>query len=566
MNARKHHIANVVATGVVVILLVSTALFWARWLCRIGRDRLLPQSARIAMVDLSPLLEPVAGDPNRAAPLRIGARIPQNSPLLVGLGIRQYLESRLPTGPSSPIYRWELQGPDGLCRYYDSSLGQIVSKGKEISRRADGTTTVQSFSYFAGPEGVGETSEEKLGRFLAPIADRLATQPQIVYDRAVRRFYAIDWSRGVVRKGPELANNGMHEPVQIRVLLRNPDKIPLISVPTSPREDRLNKVLSLPTYFPGTGSVAILDASGRIDLLDPGTLEFTGVAGRLPKPMAVLGALRPTRPQDVIAYEVSPFNILRGDGSEEWRYGGCAVAALSREGIDLRLEVYDANGSLFGLDETGVPRYVEAAHARGATKGSVASVWAAYFYLPGAQTLTLAQFTLENLHPPVFLLLSYLAAPHLDARAGYRSLFLLPDSFVAMRARDVDSGVVARPASALLLACPALLFVLLLAWFVTRDAARMGLSKDARAAWIAGTVIFGLPAYIAYRLTRPKVALVTCANCGLGRRPDMDKCHRCGSSWVVPELTPPAWRVLGEPEQAEESSPSPAQQASSQAQ
>jgi hypothetical protein len=24
----------------------------------------------------------------------------------------------------------------------------------------------------------------------------------------------------------------------------------------------------------------------------------------------------------------------------------------------------------------------------------------------------------------------------------------------------------------------------------------------------------------------------------------MDKCHRCGSPWHVPELTPPAWRVV----------------------
>jgi uncharacterized OB-fold protein len=38
--------------------------------------------------------------------------------------------------------------------------------------------------------------------------------------------------------------------------------------------------------------------------------------------------------------------------------------------------------------------------------------------------------------------------------------------------------------------------------------------------------------------------LVTCANCGRMRRPDMEKCHRCGSKWYVPELIPPTWRVL----------------------
>ena len=82
----------------------------------------------------------------------------------------------------------------------------------------------------------------------------------------------------------------------------------------------------------------------------------------------------------------------------------------------------------------------------------------------------------------------------------------------------------------------------------------MGLSKQERTLWTLGAFALGLPAYITYRLTRPKVTLVTCANCGKSRRPDMDKCHRCGSPWVVPELTPPAWRVLGEPEPAEENS------------
>jgi hypothetical protein len=113
---------------------------------------------------------------------------------------------------------------------------------------------------------------------------------------------------------------------------------------------------------------------------------------------------------------------------------------------------------------------------------------------------------------------------------------------------------------------PAFLLSLLLAWRVTHDGARLGLSKNARAAWVAGTVAFGLPAYITYRLTRPKVALVTCANCGLGRRPDREKCQRCGSPWGVPELVPPAWRVLGEQEPAEESTPAPVPQAKLQSQ
>lgn len=197
---------------------------------------------------------------------------------------------------------------------------------------------------------------------------------------------------------------------------------------------------------------------------------------------------------------------------------------------------------------------------------SISSPEAAYFRLPGAYGLTLAQYALESLHPPVLQFLTYFGAPHFEATAGYRSLFLLPDSFLAMKARAKEGRPVEEFFASVVFMIPALILVLLLAWRVDRDGGRLGLSKNARTAWVAGTVIFGLPAYITYRLTGPKATLVTCVNCGLGRRPDMDKCHHCGSPWVVPELTPPAWRVPGEQEQAEENPFSREPQADSQVQ
>ena len=76
---------------------------------------------------------------------------------------------------------------------------------------------------------------------------------------------------------------------------------------------------------------------------------------------------------------------------------------------------------------------------------------------------------------------------------------------------------------------------------------------------LLGTFALGLPGYLTYRLTRPKITLVTCRNCGLGRRPDREKCHHCGSLWHVPELIPPAWRVVEEGNWGvEESQPGPA--------
>jgi ribosomal protein L32 len=82
-----------------------------------------------------------------------------------------------------------------------------------------------------------------------------------------------------------------------------------------------------------------------------------------------------------------------------------------------------------------------------------------------------------------------------------------------------------------------------LAFRIRKDAVLIGLSGAAKKWWFIGTIAFALPAYITYRMTRPKETLVSCQNCGKMRRPDMETCHHCGSKWEVPELTPPNWRI-----------------------
>jgi hypothetical protein len=479
---------------------------------------------------------------------------------LLGLGAVQYIERHLPGGPGSDVYRWNSQ-PDGISVYYDRSLGLIVYQGLESpGQRAAGKPVWRWFTCYAGPEGIGRQPEEKLGRFSSPVADGSMLHPQIVYDPALRRFFAIEWSEQKLRQGPQLLPNDTHEPVQIRTLQRFPVSLDLVPH-AAPQETQGEKSVLLGAFFSTEDRLLVLDRSGRVDLLDSETLTFAGVAGRLGSPAPLFGFPHPTRPDDVISYTVSPIGISRGTAGQGRTYAGCAVATISREATGLRLDVYDANGQSVGGDDMGFRPYAETADGKITRGKSIPSTKAVYSYLPGAEVLTIAKWTLENLHPPVFLLASYLAGSHLTATAGYRSLFLLPDSFVAMSARDAHAGRVKRSSRAFLLANPAFLLSLVLAWRLTRDGTRSGLSKNTRAAWVVGTVLFGLPAYITYRLTRPKVTLVTCANCGAGRRPDGEKCHRCGSPWVVPELVPPAWRVLGEPEEAEESSASEARQA-----
>jgi hypothetical protein len=161
------------------------------------------------------------------------------------------------------------------------------------------------------------------------------------------------------------------------------------------------------------------------------------------------------------------------------------------------------------------------------------------------------KYLVETIHPPILSLGSFYTAYSFEAVSGHRALFLLPNSFIAIQGRN-DYGIfITRLLAALWFLLPSMIFSIWLSIRVNKDAIVVGLSDNVRLYWIFGTVAFGLAAYITYKLTRPKITLVTCQNCGLMRRPDMDKCHRCKSDWLVPELTPPAWRVLNGAQQPE---------------
>ncbi len=568
MQARRYHLINIVAVGVVTTVLLLTGLFWARSVCGTVRHNWLFHAVPEVRVNLSPLLPwKQEGDPNLIAPYLVTARPVADAPLIAGLGAAQYVRSRMPGGSESYVYCWILE-PDGERIYFDRTLGQIVCQGTNKVTSADGRVALSPFTYYAGPQGVARVSEEKLGRFVDPIVALYRLRPWIVYDRGPARFFAVDWMKQTVKQGPELPKEGTYHPVQIGALGKNADALRTMFMPGAVRDDvkghdRSPNVMIGPMGM--TNSTPVLDASGRVDLLNVDTLELTATPMRLPAAVSLYAEYRAMTPKDLAAYSVQPISIYSPTRGAEptWSSLGCVAASLSRDTTSVRLEVFDPNGQIVAHEETKVPQYLWTHSGGIARQTPIPSPEAAYFRLPGAYGLTLAKLALESLHPPVFLLLSYFPASQFEATAGYRSLLLLPDSFVAMKARDKQGRPIEEFFISMIFAIPALILALVLAWRVDRDGGRLGLSKNARTAWIVGTVVFGLPAYLTYHLTRPKVTLVTCANCGLGRRPDLDKCQRCGSPWSVPELTLPAWRVVGMP--AEDSLPSQAQQASPQA-
>lgn len=216
-------------------------------------------------------------------------------------------------------------------------------------------------------------------------------------------------------------------------------------------------------------------------------------------------------------------------------YKGALVSCLSRDGTMMALAVFNKKGNEIRRWNT---KSVQHGTVFSSRRGSSS------FEAPWASSLVIGEYLAENLHPPILSVLTYFTADSFEAGSGQRALFILPNSFMAMLARDTGMKVIEKIIMSILIILPSIIISLFLAWLIRKDAKRVGISEKAKLFWIVGTISFGLAGYITYRLIRPKTALVTCQNCGKPRRPDMDRCHRCKSKWHVPELIPPAWRVV----------------------
>jgi hypothetical protein len=413
-----------------------------------------------------------------------------------------------------------------------------------------------------GPEGISETADKILGRFIAPITDSTSWgwPRRTVYDKKLRRFFAVDFDNRTVVKGPQLSKDDAHKPIQIGYLHKNnlsrldwgPPNIRLSEEDAKKRGFTIdpNRPKPLPPPPGGTPGwiipivrksfeyttyagkyLLVLDETGRIDLLDRKTLEFAGTAGFLPRPQ--FSSIESATEADLLGYHANPLAF-----TTDKKYRGMYVAGINREGTALALAVYDEKGKRIKTSHTSFTKQIMR------QRHVIPSRKAAFFEAPWAPASTIGKYLAENLHPPLLSLVSYFTADSFEATAGHRALFILPNSFIGMKGRDINQNIGARFYAALLIILPSIILAILLAWRVSKDALTVGLSENAKLYWMLGTLAFGLTAYITYRLTRPKITLVTCQNCGNPRRPDMDKCHRCGSKWRVPELIPPAWRVI----------------------
>ena len=532
MKTENKYAIRCLASGFIVLTLFVVLTFWLRWVCMARQSDWSDSGHQYYTIHLSPLpIVPseIESDPN----------IVRHSDLLVGFR-RGYIQGfktvgLLPAaafgslaGLNSDVYEWEPphQGSLGSWLYFDRKLGLIVYSAVERAFDPNGNSNTITRRY-AGPEGMAKTADKSLGRFESPIASGLWPGTYI-YDAKLRRFFRLNWRGQQVTKGPELNKDDAHRPIQIEGMLGKSGGCLYIS-PQPPMREIGTKANGDPNLVPAVNlsswggpdaPIPILDASGRIDMLDPKTLTITAVAGSLPSIKGPFDSIERSAVQGLFAYQVMPLWLWTAEprNNRALQYLGCVVAAINRDATEYSIQVFHSNGNPIG-EKTG-------------------SIIRPY---PGFAT---TKYLLENLHPPVLSMLSEITAPYIEARTGARGLFVLPNSFIAMRGRTPDELYVTTILAGLGMILPSLLLAVILAWLVGRDARLFGFSKNARTLWILSVALFGIPACITYLLMRPRTVLVTCKNCGKPRRPDMERCHRCNSPWDVPELNPPTWRVF----------------------
>jgi hypothetical protein len=598
MNKQSEKLIKVIATGIIVLILFSLALFWGRLFCNFTLLSNVPESSLRIVIRPSGL---VAGEPHPqqvqsepeylkryAQPNEPNFRYSQmNAQISRGFGPSKSIGTFWDIVDESiksiyvkdnKIYYWHSEKENNyVC--LDKSSGLIIRRHTFSGTEPNDEEISGQDELFAGPNGISRTVDSSLGRFYNPIVTggwwgRGDPNRIGLYDKVARRFYIIDFVEGSVSKGLQLAKEDSREPIAIGRIDKNIDtfsdiiwrapeiwkadenaaKSPEEQMDVSPGEWKQREAI-LPGnfqlseryiyrgWFDWTCTfIPVLDKTGLVYIYNSKEQSLTR-CGYLPQPQQSpfeAEQLNETaNPRDVLDYQVwpvyavlkSPLATNKPEKIVDVKYLGMCVASISRGGTAMTAAIFDPNGKLAYRGDTK-------------TKEGRSSAEAVYDGAPRSSFWTSILILLENLQPAVFELASYLCADCFEASAGHRALFILPNSFLGMLSRaDTQDSILGKQAGAFLLMAPSLILSVWLALRVRKNAEVIGLSGTAKKWWLIGTIAFGLPAYITYRLTRPKETLVTCANCGKMRRPDMEKCHRCGAGWKIPEMTPPNWRI-----------------------
>jgi hypothetical protein len=376
MKPSRDYLIKVLTAGFIVLLLLATLLFWARMLCETALRKRMPWQTRSVSIEPSRLVpREIENDPNVARHSSIRAGFQPSDAPATALGIIHYFMDRAPRGRRSDVFYCLYEDEhDKTLLYFDRNTRLLVYHRTYRVRQPGNITLLKTVHLYAGPEGVSEAPDKTLGRFSHPITSaEWYGQSVVLFDKKSHRFFGIDFTERTIAKGPKLGKDAPHNPVQIGGLSKAWQgsflewRPPMTKVPEPPPDEdqdenllhgwrRGPEYMSIATdfamYF--AKHIPVLDKSGRIDLLDPQTLQFVGGAGYLPAPHKYKARRSTTsiKPKDLLGYTVLPI-VLCSDGTDK-QYQGMAVADVSREGTAMALAVFDKTGRLITRRHTSV--------------------------------------------------------------------------------------------------------------------------------------------------------------------------------------------------------------------
>ena len=261
-----------------------------------------------------------------------------------------------------------------------------------------------------------------------------------------------------------------------------------------------------------------LDGSGDIYLIDKESLELSKVKGSLLAP-----------PAELHSYSVKAFDWRNEKEIDEYNmrskylgYAGMGVFSHHRNGT-MKLATFNEEGKKVRVKETIV------------FPGPVAN----YGWFEPLMLGT------EMFYGLAFHMSSLFFHDDIATDNIKREMFIMPYSFAARALQGGKDKLVMLTIIITITLINCIFFIYLLkASFI-----KSGLPGQYFKYWVIMTLVFGPMAYLAYRMSMPRIKQITCPNCGNDRRPDQERCYTCKAGWRFEHLEPVGWKIKTQTDQ-----------------
>ena len=477
----QNYFLKVVSVGLITLVLLSVTFFGIRKITdNVAFTFVWPLFEHSKVKMPSRLTDDLDKQPETVEPSSLRVKFGAGNIYSTGFGI--YKESKR-IAPYFQTYTSDFQTTknSGQLIYFDPQTGLFVYSNYKKTTINHKDTWNKDIIAYAGPKGVSETPSKSLGRFFSPIAsivkERYDLEPGlsadknlpekrrrrqkkwatrfkhdrfIVYDSNQNCFCKINFDTGEVIKGPKLSSTETIEPVQInwigKEIMRLQWSPPMIEVekevdevvfggkgPGLPgtheskririrREHQIHpEAQAIRLTVPRDLFFLILDKTGNIFKLDLNTLVLTERLGHLPTSFGRYNPGVSDSINHLFGYQA--LAVIKQE-QDQTQYKGLVTASVDRDTWRVAISVFDEKGI---VRQNRIFYFIDTLENQ-----------------PGGLLYMVTKYLVENLQPALFGLASYASENSFEATAGHRALFFLPNSFVAMFARDNDAPLLGR--------------------------------------------------------------------------------------------------------------------------